>query len=625
MLRYLPHGLLASLVLSLCSLTLLAQPATAPTPPATTAKDTHKKAEHLIPMRDGVRLHTAVYTPKTCPPGGAPILLQRTPYSVGSYGLDAYPPSVGPTREYASEPWIVAYQDVRGRYLSEGEWEEVRPYVPNKTGTQTDESSDTWDTVDWLVKQVPCNNGKVGMWGISYPGFYALAALIDAHPALKAVSPQAPVTDYYLGDDSYHNGAFLLAHNFSFYVEFPPRGPKPRRPERDAPFDYGTRDGYRFYLEAGSLMDMSRKYGLDKNPYWMQNHEHTTYDAFWKARSIWRHFRNVTPDVLVVGGWYDAEDLAGPLRVFRTLREQSPQTRASLVMGPWTHGAWARSDGTRTGQMEFGQPTGAHYRTQIEHRFFSRTLRGADVPAVPPVTIFETGANRWRTFDTWPLDGSGQKGPALPIRRQAYYLGQGRALATNAPASTDGADEYVSDPANPVPLVGEPAIGMPRDYMASDQAFAAKRPDVLVYRSPVLTEDVTVLGPIGVDLRVATTGTDSDFVVKVLDEAGEGDPQAGKQILVRGEPFRGKFRKSFEAPEPFVPGQPDHIRFDLPDVAHTFRKGHRIVVHVQGSWFPLVDRNPQTFTDIPTAKPEQFVKATHRVYRGSHVTLPVVR
>jgi putative CocE/NonD family hydrolase len=275
--------------------------------------------------------------------------------------------------------------------------------------------------------------------------------------------------------------------------------------------------------------------------------------------------------------------------------------------------------------MEFGQPTGAHYRTQIEHRFFSRTLRGADVPAVPPVTIFETGANRWRTFDTWPLDGSGQKGPALPIRRQAYYLGQGRALATNAPASTDGADEYVSDPANPVPLVGEPAIGMPRDYMASDQAFAAKRPDVLVYRSPVLTEDVTVLGPIGVDLRVATTGTDSDFVVKVLDEAGEGDPQAGKQILVRGEPFRGKFRKSFEAPEPFVPGQPDHIRFDLPDVAHTFRKGHRIVVHVQGSWFPLVDRNPQTFTDIPTAKPEQFVKATHRVYRGSLVTLPVVR
>ena len=616
--RYIPHALLASLVLSLCSLTLLAQPATAPAPPASTAKDTHQKAEHLVPMRDGIRLHTAVYTPKACPPGGAPILLQRTPYSASPYGVDVYPPTVGPTREYASEPWIVAYQDVRGRYLSEGEWEEVRPYLPGKTGTQTDESSDTWDTVDWLVKHVPCNNGKVGMWGISYPGFYALAALIDAHPALKAVSPQAPVTDYYLGDDSYHNGAFMLAHNFSFYVEFPPRGPQPRRPQRDAPFDYGTRDGYRFYLDAGSLMDMSRRYGLDKNPYWMQNHEHTTYDAFWKARSIWKHFRNVTPEVLVVGGWYDAEDLSGALRTFHALRDQSPSTKASLVMGPWTHGGWARSEGTRTGQMEFGQATGPYYRA-LEHRFFARALRGADVQAVPGVSIFETGANRWRTSESWPPAATGQ----------SYYLGDGKRLTTTAPAAGDAADEYISDPANPVPLVGEQAIGMPRDYMASDQAFAARRADVLVYRSAVLTEDVTVLGPVGVDLHVSTTGTDADFVVKVLDEPGDGQPGAGKQILVRGEPFRGKFRKSFEAPEPFVPGQPDRIRFDLPDVAHTFLKGHRIVVHVQSSWFPLVDRNPQTFTDIPHAKPEQFVKATQRIHRGaaraSRIVLPVVR
>jgi putative CocE/NonD family hydrolase len=615
--RFAIHAALASAVATLCSLTLLAQPGTAP-PPTRSARDTHVKAEHLIAMRDGTRLHTAVYTPKVCPTGGAPILLQRTPYSASPYGPDTYPQVAGPSREFADEPWVVVYQDVRGRYLSEGEWEEVRPYVPGKTGTQVDESSDTYDTIDWLVKHVPCNNGRVGMWGISYPGFYALAALIDAHPALKAVSPQAPVTDYYLGDDSYHNGAFMLAHNFSFYVQFPPRGPQPQRPQRDTPFEYGTRDGYRFYLQAGSIAEMSRKYGLDKNPYWMQNHAHTSYDDFWKARSIWKHFRNVTPAVLVVGGWYDAEDLSGALRSYRALREQSPKTETHLVMGPWTHGGWARGDGAKTGEMAFGQATSAHYRTEIEHRFFARLLQGTTSAPLPSASIFETGANRWLSADTWP--------PRATAR--AYYFAADGTLSTTAPTMTEGRDEYVSDPANPVPLVGVEAIGMPRDYMASDQAFAAKRDDVLVYKSPVLTEDVTVRGPIGVDLHVSTSGTDSDFVVKVLDEAGPGDPQAGKQILVRGEPFRGKFRKSFETPVPFTPGVPDTIRFDLPDVAHTFRAGHRIVVHVQSSWLPLIDRNPQTFTDIPNATPEQFVKATQRVYRSaarpSHVVLPVI-
>ncbi len=614
--RFIPHAVLASVVAGLCTLTLQAQPASAPAP-ARSARDTHVKVEHMVPMRDGTRLHTAVYAPKTCPAGGAPILLERTPYSASPYGPDAYPPVVGPSREFADQPWIVAYQDVRGRYLSEGEWEEVRPYKPVKRGTDWDESTDAYDTIDWLVKQVPCNNGRVGMWGISYPGFYALAALIDAHPALRAVSPQGPITDYYLGDDSFHNGAFMLAHNFSFYIDFFPRGPRPRRPERDRDFTYGTTDGYRFYLSGGSLMELSRKYGLDRNPYWMMNLEHTTYDDFWKARSIWRHFRDVAPAVLVVGGWYDAEDLRGALRTFSALREQSPQTESHLVMGPWTHGGWARGQGDRTGRMAFGQATAAHYRERIEYRFFERVLRDAAVPAVPGVSIFETGSNRWITADTWP--------PPAPPR--AYYMDAGGTLSTTPPSTAEGSDTYVSDPANPVPLVGEEALGMPRDYMASDQAFASRRADVLTYRSPVLTEDVTVRGPIGVSLHVSTTGTDSDFVVKVLDEPGAGDPAAGQQILVRGEPFRGKFRRSFESPIPFVPGQPDEIRFDLPDVAHTFRKGHRIVVHVQSSWLPLVDRNPQTFTDIPNAKPGDFVKATQRVYRqagkASHVTLRV--
>jgi putative CocE/NonD family hydrolase len=616
--RHLPHAALAAIVTTLCSLTLVAQPATAPAP-ARTARDTHVKAEHLVPMRDGIRLHTAVYAPKTCPAGGAPILLQRTPYSASPYGPDTYPQIVGPSREFTDEAWIVAYQDVRGRYLSEGEWEEVRPYKPGKKGTEFDESSDTYDTIDWLVKHVPCNNGRVGMWGISYPGFYALAALIDAHPALAAVSPQAPVTDYYLGDDSYHNGAFMLAHNFSFYVDFFPRGPQPRRPQRGKDFDYGTKDGYAFYRDGGSLLDLSRKHGLDKNPYWMMNHEHTSYDDFWKARSIWKYLENVTPAVLVVGGWYDAEDLRGALRSFSALRTQSPKTDSHLVMGPWTHGGWARGDGTKTGEMEFGSPTSVHYRTEIQHRFFVRALRDPKAPGIPGVSIFETGANRWRTSDSWPPAGASR----------AYYFAADGALSATAPTASTARDEYVSDPANPVPLVGVEAIGMPRDYMASDQAFAARRSDVLVYRSGVLDEDVTVLGPIGVSLHVSTSGTDSDFVVKVLDEAGPGDPKAGKQILVRGEPFRGKYRKSFEKPVAFTPGEPDEIRFDLPDVAHTFRKGHRIVVHVQSSWLPLVDRNPQTFTDIPNAKPADFVKATQRVYRqagkASHITLPVVR
>ena len=613
--RFLPHALLASLVASLCSLTIVAQPASAPDAARVTARRTYAKSEHMVPMRDGTKLFTSVYAPRTCTPGGAPILLQRTPYSVAPYGPDLYRDSVGPSPLFMRDGYIVVYQDVRGRYMSEGVWEEVRPYVASKGATTFDESSDAYDTVEWLVKHLPCNNGRVGLWGISYPGFYALAALIDAHPAVKAVSPQAPVTDYYLGDDSFHNGAFMLAHNFSFYVDFPPRGPAPAPPSQTREFQYGTSDGYRFYLEAGSLIEMSRKHGLVGNPYWMQNLEHTAYDEFWKARSIWRHFRAVTPAVLVVGGWFDAEDLAGPLRAFATLRAESPETTSHLVMGPWTHGSWSRGPGSQVGKVQFGQATGRFYREEIEHRFFERHLRGGSVPAVPGVSVFETGANRWITSDTWPPKASAT----------AQYLGDDHSLTTSEPRDASGYDEYVSDPADPVPAVGEPAIGMPSDYMASDQRFAAARPDVLVYRSPVLTQDVTVRGPIGVHLRVSTSGTDSDFVVKVLDEYPADAPAAGMQQLVRGEPFRGKFRRSVESPVPFTPHVVDTIDFALPDVAHTFRKGHRIVVHVQSSWFPIFDRNPQTFTDIPTARPEQFVKATQRVYRGSKVVLPVVR
>ncbi len=407
-----------------------------------------------------------------------------------------------------------------------------------------------------------------------------------------------------------------------------------RLPPQQLPFDYGTPDGYEFYLTLGPLWSGADRINLNDNQNWRSNLEHTSYDDFWKARSIWRHFRNITPAVLTVGGWFDAEDLMGPLRTFRTLKKESPKTDQRLVMGPWTHGGWARGDGTRVGNLDFGQPTGAYFREQIELPFFQRYLKGKDVRTLPGASMFETGTNRWRSFDTWP--------PATTAR--TLYLRAGGDLSAEAPSeASDTFDEYLSDPSRPVPYVGHVQMGMQGDYMTEDQRFAAKRPDVLVYRTAPLEEDLTVLGPIGVELHVATSGTDSDFVVKVIDvypgdfptpewKGPEPRPanyvrMGGYQQLVRGEPFRGKFRRSFEKPEPFTPDAPDVIRFELPDVAHTFRRGHRVMVQVQSSWFPLTDRNPQTFTDIPRAKPEDFKTARQRVFRSkaraSSITLPV--
>jgi hypothetical protein len=613
-------------------------------------RERYTKYEYRIAARDGARLFTSVYVPKTCD-APHPILLNRTPYSVAPYGVDQYRESIGPSEHFTKAGFIVAYQDVRGRYMSDGTWVEVRPHDPAKGPRAADESTDTWDTIDWLVKHVPCNNGRVGMWGISYPGFYVSAGMIDAHPALKAVSPQAPVTDYYLGDDAFHNGAFMLAANFGFYTFFKPRPPEPRPPQQSLRFEYGTPSGYEFFLDMGPLWSGAERHGLIDNVHYRINLEHTTYDDFWKARSIWRHFRNLPPAVLTVGGWFDAEDLMGPLRTYRVIRENGQRGVANhLVMGPWTHGSWARGDGTRVGNLDLGQPTGAYYREHIELPFFRAHLldpaplvpaAGRPGPSTPPVetvavaTMFETGTNRWRRFDAWPPAG---------LEPRTFHLADGGRLDTAPPAGTGEAfDEYVSDPARPVPYVGHVQMGMQGDYMTEDQRFAATRPDVLVYQTGVLEEDLTVLGPIGVTLHVSTSGTDSDFVVKVIDVYPGDLPtpewkgpaprpanyvrMGGYQQLVRGEPFRGKFRRGFETPVPFTPGEPDVIRFELPDVAHTFRRGHRLMVQVQSSWFPLTDRNPQTFTDIPRARPEDFRPATQRVYRSaarpSSITLAV--
>jgi uncharacterized protein len=584
----------------------------------------YTKYEYMIPMRDGVRLFTAVYAPKDRAQP-YPFLLTRTPYSVAPYGVDAYPKALGPSPEFEKEGFIFVYQDARGRYMSEGEFQQVRPYQPNKRGPKDiDESTDTYDTIDWLLKNIPNNNGRAGMVGISQPGFHVAASLMDAHPALKCASPQAPTADYYLNDDVYHNGAFMLAANFWFYSSFVPRKGSPQPPVQRPPFNAGTPDGYDFFLRLGPLAEVNQKLFNGEAGYWQEIIDHPNYDEFWKPRSLWRFMNNVKCAVLNVGGWFDAEDPMGPFHTYAAVEKNNPGATNLLVMGPWSHGGWSRGDGDKLGNVSFGVKTAAFFREQIQFPFFMRYLK--DKPAnLPEAYMFLTGLNEWRGLSEWPPKDA---------RPMTLYLQAGGRLSPEAPAG-DGAntfDEYTSDPNRPVPYLGYVVRGMTSDYLTEDQRFAAERPDVLVYQGEPLAEDVTIAGPIKVDLNVSTSATDSDFVVKLIDvypgdyptpPAPEGQPapanavkMGGYQQLVRGEPFRGKFRNGFDKPEPFAPGKPAAIRYAMPDVYHTFRKGHRVMVQVQSSWFPVVDRNPQKFMDIPKAAAADFQKATERVYRS---------
>lgn len=613
--------------------------------PADTVRHNYTKFEERIAMRDGKRLFTSIYIPKEVYSSNRkyPIMLQRTPYGVAPYGVDKYRTSLGPSDLFAKDGFIFVYQDVRGRNMSEGDWTLVRPIKPLKNSPQdTDESSDTFDTIDWLVKNLPGNTGKVGMWGVSQPGFHVSAGMIDAHPALVAASPQAPVTDYYLGDDSYHNGAFMLAHRFGSYQRFRERAGPPEVPGTPPAFDYGTPDGYDFLLRMGPLANAEEKFFKRGNPYWTMHMENTTYNQFWKDRSVWRHLKSIKPAVMVVGGWYDAEDPQGPLRTHAMIEKNSPPPVNMLVMGPWSHGGFARGDGEKLGPISFGSKTGVFYREQIEFPFFMHYLKGKGDGKFPRAWAFQTGVNEWRKFEVWP--------PAETTARSLWLDGRGK-LTFDQPSSA-AFDEYISDPMKPVPYIGHIVTGMRGDYMVEDQRFAAARPDVLVYEMEPLERDVTVYGPIHVSLLVSTTGTDSDFVVKLIDVYPNDYPNpsaarpatpgtrpppepantiklGGYQQLVRGEPFRGKFRRGMEQTIAFEPGKPDRIEFTLPDIAHTFRAGHRIMVQVQSSWFPLIDRNPQKFLEIPKARSEDFIKATQRVYRGgvngSRLTLPVAR
>jgi len=579
------------------------------------------KYEYRIPMRDGQRLFTAVYVPKD-DSRTYPLLLKRTPYSVRPYGANQYPEDLGPSPLFAPEGYIFVYQDVRGRWMSEGEFVHMRPHLPRKaTKTEIDESTDTWDTVDWLLKRVPGHNGRVGIYGISYPGFYTAAGIIDAHPAIKAASPQAPVNDWFMGDDWHHNGAFFLAHMFNWMSRSGRDRPLPTKTFPRATFEYGTPDGYEFYRRIKTLSEIDEKYLKGEVRFWLESMRHDSYDDFWRSRNIRPHLNNVTPAVMTVGGWFDAENLFGALETYKSIEARNPRTVNTLVMGPWRHGGWERGDGATFGDVAFNSKTAEFYREQIELPFFEHYLKDVGDHAHPEAWVFETGTNQWKKYDQWP-----------PARAQAksLYFRAGEQLSFDPPPAGDdqnARDEYLSDPGKPVPYIGGIVNGMQAEYLVADQRFAARRPDVLVYQTGELDEDVTLVGPIEVNLVVSTSGTDSDWVVKLIDVYPDDFPDpkvnpkevrlGGYQQLVRGDVMRGKFRNSFEQAEPFVPNEPTRVRFTMPDTYHCFRSGHRIMVQVQSSWFPLVDRNPQTFCDIFQAQEKDFQKATQRVFRTS--------
>jgi putative CocE/NonD family hydrolase len=603
-----------------------------PDSPEFDVKEHYTKYEYRIAMRDGVHLFTAVYVPKDSS-RPYPFLINRTPYSVAPYGVDQYRARLGPSADFDKAGYIFVLQDVRGRYMSEGTFVEMRPHIDHKKSNQdVDDSSDLYDTIDWLLKNVPNNNGNAGIWGISYPGFYTSASMIDSHPALKAASPQAPMTDLFKGDDAYHGGAFMLAANFGFYAFFQPQANPQLPPKVRVPFDFGTPDGYEFFLKAGTLQNLSNLLG-DKQALWLDQVHHDTYDDYWKTRNLAAHTKNIRCAVLTVGGWFDAEDLQGPFTLFHAIERDDPEIFNALVVGPWVHGGWARYDGDHLGRVSFAASTADYYRKNILFPFFEQRLKGDGNAKLPKAYVFETGSNVWRQYPSWP--------PKNTETKTLYFHPNG-VLSFQSPQEQAAAfDEYVSDPAKPVPFVNYVAQEVPQEYMVSDQRFAAARPDVLTYQTEVLQEDVTIVGPVSPRLFVSTSGTDSDWDVKLIDVYPADYPQSkldeprpedknkpltdvpappfnmgGYEQLVRGEPFRGKFRHSFETPEPFVPDKVEEVTFAMQDVNHTFRRGHRIMVQIQSSWFPLTDRNPQTFLNIPDAKPSDFVKATQRVYHS---------
>ncbi|GAB3880650.1 CocE/NonD family hydrolase [Spirosoma agri] len=598
-------------------------------PDSTWFRANYIKKEQYIPMRDGTKLFTSIYMPKDNAEKH-PILLSRTPYSCAPYGENAYRPFYGNHyKEYLKEGYIMVVQDVRGRWMSEGVFEDVRPYKTDKKANDFDEASDTYDAIDWLVKNLPNNNEKVGVFGISYPGFYSTMAALSNHPALKAVSPQAPVTDWFMGDDFHHNGAFMEMDGFNFYLRRGFGFPRPK-PTTVGPkgFPVSTKDSYEYFLRSGALPNLTRFAG-DSVRFWNEMMEHPNLDAWWKARNVRNFVGSISPNIatLVVGGLFDAEDCFGAWATYAAI-EGKAKNNNKIIMGPWFHGQWAGrgSDGSSLGNVQFGSPTSTYYAENVEVPFFNFYLKGkGSIDKLKEANIFFTGENKWHQFDKWP--------PAS-VTEQAMYLQPKGGLSFTRPSAggKETFTEYVSDPAKPVPYTDGIKANRTREYMTDDQRFAANRPDVLVFKTDVLTDDLTLSGPLVADLMVSMSGTDADFIVKLIDvfpddfqyKPNDAYIMNGYQMLVRGEVFRGRFRKSFEKPEAFVPGQVSEVKYTLPDVAHTFKKGHRVMVQVQSSWFPLVDRNPQTFVDIYHAKDSDFQKATIKVHHSANAASKII-
>ncbi len=592
-------------------------------------RNNYTKQELMIPMRDGVKLFTSVYMPKD-QTKKYPIMFDRSPYSSAPYGADSYKAALGPSMIFAKEGFIFVYQDVRGRYMSEGTFIATRPYVVKKSNKDVDESSDTYDTIDWLIKNLANNNGKVGTWGISAPGFYTTMTAIEAHPALKAVSPQAPVTNWFMGDDRHHNGVFQEMGTFAFLSSFGAPRPVPTTVNSPAFSNYGTPDGYKFYLGMGPLKNFDDKILHHTNKLWDEMMEHDTYDEYWKTRTPEPHLKNIGPAIMTVGGFFDQEDPYGPLKVHASIEKGGYKDRNILVMGPWYHGQFSRGDDETVGNIQLGSKTGVFYRENIEFPFFMHYLKDAPDPKLPNVYVFETGSNQWKKYSKWPPTEATQK---------AIYLHAGNKLTFEAPkAEPKTFDSYISDPAKPVPYTAEIRNIRGSEFMVEDQRFAATRPDVLVYQTDVLTKDVTIAGNVMADMFVSTTGTDADFVVKVIDVYPDDAPDnaalnpaikmGGFQMLVRGEIMRAKFRNSFSKPEPMIPGKVAEVKWDVEDINHCFLAGHRIMIQVQSTWFPLNERNPQKFMDIYKANESDFQKATQKVYFSaeypSHVDVKVL-
>ncbi len=593
-------------------------------------------------MRDGVRLFTSIYAPKDTAEKH-PVLMTRTPYSCAPYGKDNWKDYWNSYKKaYCKEGYILVTQDVRGRWMSEDEFVNVRPFITaKKTNKDIDEASDTYDTIDWLIKNIAHNNGNVGVFGISYPGFYSTMAAASNHPALKAVSPQAPVTNWFIGDDFHHNGVFFQMDAFDFYSALGSGFGQPHPSPTTVParsVGYPVHDNYKFYLETGTLKNLT-KYMGDTIAFWKDLMTHPDYDSFWKARDARNATKNLKPAMLWVGGLFDAEDCWGAWNAYKAAEQNNPgKSFNKIVEGPWYHDQWANQDGTHHGHIQFGSNTSDYYQQHFEIPFFNYFLKGkGDISQIAEANVFITGANEWKTFDKWP--------PAEKTDKAIYLQANGK-LNWDNPSSGNSFSEYTSDPSKPVPYEEEVHFNRSRTYMSADQRFASRRPDVLAFKTDTLQNDLIITGNVIADLMTAISTTDADFVVKIIDVFpdysgynnvdiyAEKDPErvypmGGYEMLVRAEIFRGRYRKSYEKPEPFIPGKIEEVKFELPSVAHTFKKGHRIMIQIQSSWFPLADRNPQKFTDIYKADDKDFQKANIRIYHDashhSKIILPVLK